>query len=152
MGSPCTDSSNVHPPPAPAQKKGFQIDAKGPDLSPSVTLSSRLMTTPGTAALCNRKENGHYRQMVCVFVCDVCVCECVCMVCVYTGASIGQTTQSREINNGLGFISQGSDTHTCCSLQVLVEIGIHSHTLSHTLSRAVTVLSPGWSLLMTPRG
>lgn len=46
-----------------------------------------------------RYESGHYRQMVCV--------------CVYTGASTGQATGPREINNGLSFISRHSDTRTC---------------------------------------
>lgn len=46
-------------------------------------------------------------------------------VSVYTGASTGQATEPREINNGLGFISLGSDTHMWCSLQVLTQIGTH---------------------------
>ena len=66
------------PRPKVQPKNWFQIYAKRAGLSPSVTLSfSRLMTTPGTVALCSTKENGHYRQMVCVCVC-VCVRACVC--------------------------------------------------------------------------
>ena len=101
------------------------------------------MTTPGTVALCGTKENGHYRQMVCARVC-VCVC-----VCVYTGASTGQATGPREINNGLGFISLGSDTHTHVVLITgayadrRARTHTHTHTHTHTSGFPMSCLQGG---------
>lgn len=63
--------------------------------------------------------------------------------CVYTGASTGQATGPREINNGLGFISLGSDTHTHVVLITGAYADRHTHTPTRTSGFPMSYLQGG---------
>lgn len=77
MGPPYPDPQTPTPP-SPKSTTQKHNPKNGSKSTPKALVSlpqslSRLMTTPGTVALCSTKETGHYRQMVCV-----CVHACVC--------------------------------------------------------------------------